>query len=100
VSAKESKKKEELKEFTVGSVPPASNKGKKAPTGPKVEINEKNFPILAGLVKGNGIKAFKEEADRVLSGVQGDKDAAAVAKIQKAYGMAIQIVDNGKAVKE
>ena len=104
MSAKDSKKKEELKEFTVGSVPPGAGTGKTkkpAAAGPKVEISEKEFPILAGIIKGNGIKEFKTEVDRVLSKVQeGTKsDQANAEKVQKAYAMALAIVDNGKTVK-
>lgn len=102
MSAKDTKKKEDLKTFTVGSVPPSgAGKAKKAATGPKVEISEKQYPVLAGLIKGNGLDVFKKEVGRILSLVQelGKTDKAASDKIQKAYGMALAILDNGKAVR-
>jgi hypothetical protein len=103
LSAKDSKKKEELKEFTVGSVSPSGTGKTKKPaaTGPKVEISEKEYPVLASLIKGNGVDDFKSEVGRVLGKVQesatGDKDLAD--KVQKAYAMGLAIVDNGKVVK-
>ena len=91
--------KKELKEFTVGSVAPAgTGKHKKAPAEPKVEISEKAFPVLTGLVKGNGLNEFKAEASRVLAAAK-EKASADGEKVQKAYAMALMIVDNGKVVK-
>lgn len=102
MSAKDTKKKEDLKTFTVGSVAPSgTGKTKKPTAGPKVDISEKDFPVLAGIIKGNGVDAFKKEVGRVLSMVQGSgkSEKGAVEKVEKAYAMAIAIVDNGKVVK-
>lgn len=102
---KDSKKKEELKPFTVGSVAPSTSKAKKAPKAQKVEVSEKDFPVLAGLARGNDAKAFNEEMLRVLTAVQqsGDSgsedDRSNAEKIKKAYGMAIAIIDNAKVVR-
>lgn len=102
MSAKDSKKKEELKEFTVGSVKPSgAAKAKKAAAAVKVEISEKEYPVLAGIIKGNGLDAFKKEVGRVLSLVQdsGKTNKAGAETVEKAYAMALAIVDNGKVVK-
>jgi hypothetical protein len=102
LSAKDTKKKEDLKTFTVGSVPPTgAGKAKKAAAARKVEISEKQYPNLAGLIKGNGLDAFKKEVSRVLSHMQEleKSDKAAADKIQKAYGMALAILENGKVVQ-
>ncbi len=104
VKDKDTKKKEELKSFTVGSVPPAGPKAKKAAKVPKVEVSEKDFPVLAGLVRGDNAKPFREEMIRVLTAIQanaggGPSDKANAEKIQKAYGMAIAIVENAKVVR-
>ena len=102
MSAKDTKKKEDLKTFTVGSIQPSgTGKTKKPAAGPKVEISEKDFPVLAGLIKGNGLDSFKKEVGRVLAGLQehAKSDKGDVEKAQKAYAMALAIVDNGKVVK-
>lgn len=102
---KESKKKEELKPFTVGSVPPTGPKGKKTPKAPKLEVSEKEFPVLAGLIRGTNAKSFQEEMIRVLAVVQENakngesEDKANSDKIQKAYGMALAIIENAKVVR-
>ena len=104
MSAKDAKKKkDDLKEFTVGSVAPAGTGKTKKPAaaGPKVEINEKEFPVLSGIIKGNGVDEFKKEVGRVLSMVQGSgkTEKGAAEAVEKAYAMALAIVDNGKVVK-
>lgn len=102
MSAKDSKKKEELKEFTVGSVKPSgAAKSKKPAAAVKVEISEKEYPYLAGIIKGNGLDVFKKEVGRVLSMVQenGKSNKAAAETVEKAYAMALAIVDNGKVVR-
>jgi hypothetical protein len=102
---KDNKKKEELKPFNVGSVPPSGPKGKKTPKAPKLEVSEKDFPVLAGLIRGNNAKPFREEMLRVLALVQenaknGDSETKADSdKIQKAYGMAIAILENAKVIR-
>jgi hypothetical protein len=102
---KDNKKKEELKPFTVGSVRPSGPKGKKAPRAEKLEVSEKGFPVLAGLIRGNNAEAFQAEMVRVLATVQenaknGDsEDKADSDKIQKAYGMALAIIQNAKVVR-
>ena len=102
---KDSKKKEELKPFTVGSVAPSASKAKKAPKAQKLDVSEKDYPVLAGLVRGNNAKEFREEMLRVLTAVQQgadrghDQDKASAEKIKKAYGMAIAIVENAKVVR-
>lgn len=102
---KENKKKEELKPFTVGSVRPSGPKGKKAPKAEKLEVSEKEFPVLAGLIRGNNAKAFQEEMVRVLATVQenaknGDsRDKEDSDKVQKAYGMALAILENAKVTR-
>jgi hypothetical protein len=102
LSAKDAKKKEDLKEFTVGSVKSSGTaKTKKPVAGPKVDVSEKEFPVLAGVIKGNDVDAFKKEVGRVLAKVQGSgkSDQAAAAKVEKAYAMALAIVENAKVVK-
>lgn len=102
MSAKDTKKKDDLKTFTVGSVPPSgTGKTKKPAAGPKVEISEKNYPVLAGIIKGKEVDSFKKEVGRVLAQLQehAKSDKADVGKAEKAYAMALAIVDNGKVVK-
>jgi hypothetical protein len=102
---KDSKKKEELKSFTVGSVKPSAPKGKKAPKSEKLEVSEKEFPILAGLIREQNAKAFQDEMIRILAAVEenaksGDsKDKDASGRVQKAYGMAIAILENAKVTR-
>ena len=101
MSAKDTKKKEDLKTFTVGSVPPSgSGKTKKSAPGRKVDISEKQYPVLTGIIKGKGLDAFKKEVNQVLAQMPEleKSDKAASDKIQKAYGMALAIVENGKVV--
>jgi hypothetical protein len=70
-----------------------------------LDVSEKDFPILAGLVRGNNAKPFKDEMVRVLaavheSGEKGGPDAKSSAeKIEKAYAMALAIVENAKVVR-
>ncbi len=102
------KKSEELKEFTVGSVPPPS-KAKKdkssSSSREKLEISEKDFPVLTGILKSKDRKGFQEELKRVLTsleemsqgGSQNEKAQADAA--MRAYGLAIALLENGKAVR-
>jgi hypothetical protein len=102
---KDNKKKEDLKSFTVGSVPPSGPKAKKGPKAPKLDVSEKDFPFLAGLVRGNNAKPFQDEMMRVLGVVHangekgGPDDKATAEKVEKAYAMALAIVENAKVVR-
>jgi hypothetical protein len=102
---KDNKKKEDLKSFTVGSVPPAGAKAKKGPKAPKLDVSEKDFPVLAGLIRGNNAKPFQDEMMRVLSAVHengekgGPDEKSNAGKIEKAYAMALAIVQNAKVVR-
>jgi hypothetical protein len=102
---KDNKKKEDLKSFTVGSVKPSEPKAKKAPKTEKLEVSEKEFPVLASLIRGNDAKAFQDEMIRVLAAVEGNakngdsKDKEASEKVQKAYGMALAILENAKVIR-
>jgi hypothetical protein len=102
---KDNKKKEDLKSFTVGSVPPSGPKAKKGPKAPKLEVSEKDFPVLTGLVRGNNAKPFKDEMVRVLAAVHangekgGPDEKSSAEKIEKAYAMALAIVENAKVVR-
>jgi hypothetical protein len=101
------KKTEELKEFTVGSVPPSSKakKEKASSSKEKIEISEKDFPVLTGLLKSKDRKQFQEELKRVLNsleqmsqgGSQNEKVQADTA--MRAYGLAIALLENAKAVR-
>jgi hypothetical protein len=102
---KDSKRKEELKPFTVGSVQPSAAKAKKKSKGPQLEVSEKDFPVLVGIIRGNNAKPFQEEMLRVLAAVEeiakngSSEDKADSQKIQKAYGMAVAILDNAKVIR-
>ncbi len=103
------KKTEELKEFTVGSIPPAGPKGAKrsaaAASKEKLDISGKDFPVLTGLLKSKDRKQFQQELNRVLTSLeqisQGgsteEKSQADVA--MRAYGLAIALLENSKAVR-
>jgi hypothetical protein len=103
------KKTEELKEFTVGSVPPAAPKGSKksgsAVSKEKLEIKEKDFPILTGLLKAKDRKEFTQELSRVLTSLEqisqgGSTEEKSQADIaMRAYGLAIALLENSKAVR-
>lgn len=103
MSAKDSKKKEALKEFTVGSVKPPSGSGKAKKSAPaaKIEVSENEFPLLAGMIKGGNTDAFKKEVGRVLSMVQASRtsEKSAAERVERAYAMALAILDSGKVVK-
>jgi hypothetical protein len=102
------KSKEELKEFTVGSVQPKSAGKKKQAaksSQPQVEISEKEFPTLAGLMKSKDLQSFQAEMTKVLVPIQElvekgtDDEKAAAQKVQKAYAMSIALVENSKVVR-
>lgn len=102
------KKTEELKEFTVGSVPPAGPKSTKKSTSvskEKLEIKEKDFPILTGLLKSKDRNEFKQELSRVLTSLEqlsqgGSTEEKSQADIaMRAYGLAIALLENSKAVR-
>ena len=101
------KKSEELKEFTVGSVPPSSKtkKDKSSSSREKLEISEKDFPVLTALLKSKDPKQFQGELKRVLDsleqlsqgGSQNEKAQADTA--MRAYGLALALLENAKAVR-
>ena len=102
------KKTEELKEFTVGSVPPAGPKSTKKSASvskEKLEIKEKDFPLLTGLLKAKERKDFTEELKRVLTSLEqisqgGSSEEKSQADIaMRAYGLAIALLENSKAVR-
>jgi hypothetical protein len=106
---KHPKKKEELPEFTVGSVQPqaraAKGKGSTKSKEPRVEISEKDFPILAGLLKTKDLQSFQAGMKSVLVPIQelvekgNEEEKVAAQKVQKAYAMALALVDNSKVVR-
>jgi len=104
LSSKEKDKKKELKSFTVGSMQPAAPKSKK-PQAKKLEISEKDYPVLGGLLRGGEAKAFHQEVQRVLASTQefttgGDsKKKAEAQKVQRAYGLALGLLENSKLVR-
>jgi hypothetical protein len=101
------KKSEELKEFTVGSVPPSSKakKEKSSSSKEKLEISEKDFPVLTGLLKSKDRQQFQEELKRVVNSLEqlsqgGSQDEKAQADTaMRAYGLAIALLENAKAVR-
>ena len=102
------KKTEELKEFTVGSVPPAASKGtKKSSAGSKekLEIKEKDFPMLTGLLKSKDRKEFTQELSRVLTSLEqmsqggSDEEKSQADVAMRAYGLAIALLENSKSVR-
>lgn len=101
------KKSEELKEFTVGSVPPKSKGAKKSAAGSKekLDISEKDFPVLTGLLKSKDRKEFQQELGRVLTSLEqisqgGSTEEKSQADIaMRAYGLAIALLENSKAVR-
>jgi hypothetical protein len=103
------KKSEDLKEFTVGSVPPPKGpKGakKSAPVAKeKLDIKEKDFPVLTGLLKSKDRKEFQQELSRVLTSLEqisqgGSNEEKSQADIaMRAYGLAIALLENSKAVR-
>lgn len=103
------KNKEELKEFTVGSVQPKAGAAKKKSAAkgnqPRVEISEKEFPVLAGLMKSKDLQSFQAEMKKVLVPIQElvekgiDEEKADAQKVQKAYAMALALVENSKVVR-
>jgi hypothetical protein len=103
--AKEKKKQEDLKEFTVGSVKPAGAGRAKASKAPRVEIREKDYPTMAGLIKGQNLDAFRQEAAKVLTATkelvesQNDNAKAEGQRIQKAYALSLALLDNSKLVR-
>lgn len=106
---KHSKKKEELPEFTVGSVQPQTRapkaKGTIKSKEPRVEISEKDFPVLTGLLKTKDLQSFQAGMKSVLVPIQelvekgNEEEKAAALKVQKAYAMALALVDNSKVVR-
>lgn len=106
--AKQKKSEEELKEFTVGSVPPKGPKGAKksaAASKEKLDISEKDFPVLTGLLKSKDRKEFQQELNRVLTSLEqisqgGSTEEKSQADIaMRAYGLAIALLENSKAVR-
>lgn len=106
---KRPKNKEELKEFSVGSVQPKAG-APKGKTGAKsaqtrVEISENEFPFLAGLLKSKDLQSFQAEMKNVLVPIQdfvekgSDDEKAAAQKVQRAYAMAIALIENSKVVR-
>ena len=101
------KKKEDLKSFTVGSVQPGSKaaKGGKSPKTEKVEIKEKDFPVLVNLRRAKDLKPFHQEMQRVLSSVNdvlksGSSDEKKAAeRVQKAYALGMAVLENSKLVR-
>ena len=106
---KSPKNKEELPEFTVGSVQPKARatKPKSAPKGnqPRLEISEKEFPVLTGLMKSKDLQSFQSGMKSVLVPIEelaakgDDEEKAAAQKVQKAYAMALALVENSKVVR-
>jgi hypothetical protein len=106
---KQSKSKEELKEFTVGSVQPKTRapkeKSAKVPVQNRVEISEKDFPVLAGLLKSKDLQVFRAEMKKVLVPLQElvekgmEEEKSEAQKVQKAYAMAIALFENSKVVR-
>jgi hypothetical protein len=106
LAAKE-KKKENLGSFTVGSVQSGSKaaKGSKGAKTEKVEIKEKDFPILTNLRRAKDLKPFQQEMQRILvsvtdalqNGTSDEKKAAE--KVQKAYGLALAVLENSRLVR-
>lgn len=106
---KQSKSKEELKEFTVGSVQPKTRATKektaKGPAQNRVEISEKDFPVLTSLLKSKDLQGFQAEMKKVLVPVQElvekgtEEEKSAALKVQKAYAMALALIENSKVVR-
>jgi hypothetical protein len=105
VNLAKEKKKEDLKEFTVGSVKPAGAGKAKAPKAPRIQIREKDYPAIAGLIKGQNLDTFRQEAAKVLTATkelvesQDDNAKAEGLRIQKAYALSLALLDNSKLVK-
>jgi hypothetical protein len=103
---KEKKKQEDLKEFTVGSAPQAAGAPKaKVPKTQKVELSEKSYPVLTGLIKGKDADSFRQEAMKVLTTAKDwansadGQQKAQGEQIQKAYALSLALVDNAKVVR-
>jgi hypothetical protein len=104
LSAK-NKKKEDLKEFKVGSQPPPSGPTKaKKVTKNRLEISENDFPVLASLLKSKDLKPFQDELKRILGALQevsqkgSGEDQKQAQTAEKAYALSIALLDNSKLV--
>lgn len=101
------KKKEELKEFTVGSAPQsaAAPKAKAPKTQQKVELSEKDYPSLSAFIKGKDADSFQQEAKKVLMAAQEWMNGTDSQKksqgelIQKAYQLSLELMKNAKTVR-
>ena len=104
---KDTKKKENLKSFTVGSVQRGTRetKGAKATVAEKFEIREKDFPVLTQLRRSKDRKQFQQELQRVLVAVNevanggSAEEKREAQRAEKAYALALAVLEKGKLIR-